>query len=643
MDILEQSNLYLSYMSSDHIPFPKSLQVELTSYCNLKCVMCPKTLGVYRSEPNKSMEMDVLDYIVTSILPYVHRVDVVGDGEPLLAPDLLFYLLENANFFKIPVTICSNGILLTPEFSRKLIEHELADLNISIDAATAGTYNKIRGADFDVLINNIKSLNELKAEAGSPFPALHFSMVAMKDNIEELPLVLDLASSLKADWVTLQAMGEESEDLKGQSVFLHNRDLAEEILYKSIIEADAKHYQLKLWPERLLDVLASNDDIDHFLCGDAPPPGDPSAWRKDCSFLWSTPFITTNGDVRPCCANLPPMGNLNHDSFHDIWYGSAYSALRKNMLTGHLADACLRCPGMGWRKIQSPKHYLFAKDEIFNLYPGWYDLELEERNYRWSRERSVLYLKPTNADKFLLLQARRAALPNAPSNGTIVINGESSFHVVLKSTNWETIEIPLPGLPVGDLVQVELNLTHSVRPADIDKASRDPRDLGIKISRASLENWPQKVVFGQQLILLGYELVPESWVISGDVMIRTFWRSLDHTQANLKVFLHFTRESESGIGSTPLSRKLGFGRRDFFQGDHMLLLNGQPSSMWIPGTFIAHEHFFSIPEDAHPGHYKIEIGLYPEGSTKDRILITRSDRPFDKDRALLGTVLLSDK
>ena len=120
-------------------------------------------------------------------------------------------------------------------------------------------------------------------------------------------------------------------------------------------------------------------------------------------------------------------------------------------------------------------------------------------------------------------------------------------------------------------------------------------------------------------------------------------RSLETSPDNLKVFLHFTRETEKGPASTPLKRKLGLTRNDFFQADHLLLLNGQPSSMWVPGTFISHEHRIAVPEDINPGHYRLELGLYPEGKTKDRLFIARSDRPNKKDNALLGTVLISEQ
>jgi MoaA/NifB/PqqE/SkfB family radical SAM enzyme len=642
--ILENSKEYINFMTSDQIPFLRALQIELTSYCNLKCIMCPKTLGTFRTKPDQQMDKETLDHLIVSVFPYIEQIDVVGDGEPLLAKELLLHLLDNANFLGIPVTICSNGQLMDKEYARKLVELNLHSLNISIDASTNETYKKIRGADFDTLLTNIRTLNEIKAEFNKSIPHIHFSMVAMRDNIEELPSLIDLSKSLHVESLTVQALGEESKEMEGRSAFLHHRDLTEEILYRCLIESEADGFPLKLWPAQLSDVLPTDLDLKKFLAGNAPPPEDQDDYRKSCTFLWQAPFVTTNGDIRPCCANLPALGNIGSgDSIRELWFGKSFSKLRRNMLTNTLPKACKTCPGMGWRPVLKTKNSLSAGDEILDHFPGWYSPELDERQYRWCGPKAQLFFHRSESEKFVLLQIRKSDLKDSPSDGTVKVGNETPMKFHIHSTEWETIEFPLPAENAEEILRIELEPSHTIRPVDFDENSRDPRSLGFKLARAWVEEWPQKVVFGNQLIFLGYEIVPESWVLEGDVIFRSFWRSLDQTKKNLKVFLHLSREGSKGPVTSPLRRKLGITRKDFFQADHLLTANGTESSKWVPGTFIAHEHFFQIPENIHPGHYRLELGLYPEGSVKDRIDITRSDRPYEKDRALLGTILLTER
>ena len=144
-------------------------------------------------------------------------------------------------------------------------------------------------------------------------------------------------------------------------------------------------------------------------------------------------------------------------------------------------------------------------------------------------------------------------------------------------------------------------------------------------------------------MLLGYDIVPETLTIGGTALFRTYWRSLDSMKENLKLFLHLTRETEAGVSSNPIKRKLGFGKKDFFQVDHLMSFHGQTSNNWVPGMFLVQENYITLPDSLHSGHYRIEIGLYPEGAPRSRLKIIRSDRSFENNKALLGTIIVSEK
>ena len=54
----------------------------------------------------------------------------------------------------------------------------------------------------------------------------------------------------------------------------------------------------------------------------------------------------------PCCFwyTDEPLGNLDHESFEEIWQGAGYRRLRWEILTGNLGPNCAACPavaGMG--------------------------------------------------------------------------------------------------------------------------------------------------------------------------------------------------------------------------------------------------------------------------------------------------------
>ena len=66
-----------------------------------------------------------------------------------------------------------------------------------------------------------------------------------------------------------------------------------------------------------------------------------------CSRMWFNPVSTWDGKVVPCCFDKDAeyiMGDLNHDSFREIWNGPKYTIFRKSILTGRdMIEMCRNC------------------------------------------------------------------------------------------------------------------------------------------------------------------------------------------------------------------------------------------------------------------------------------------------------------
>jgi radical SAM protein with 4Fe4S-binding SPASM domain len=63
-----------------------------------------------------------------------------------------------------------------------------------------------------------------------------------------------------------------------------------------------------------------------------------------CVDPWTQPFILENGNVWPCCWFYESLGNINTQSFAEIWDGPEARRLRQELLTGHLRKQCQTCP-----------------------------------------------------------------------------------------------------------------------------------------------------------------------------------------------------------------------------------------------------------------------------------------------------------
>lgn len=171
-----------------------AFQIEPTSRCQLKCVICPRTVF---SEEWESGDMPLSVY--KKISKYFHLVEDVylkGWGEPLLHPNL-FDMIQIAKAKHCCVSLTTNGILLTPDISERLIEKGVDTIAVSISGASKETHENIRrGSHFEQIINNIKVFSNLKVKMGTQNPKLVFSFLMTKTNIEELPKALDLAKDI---------------------------------------------------------------------------------------------------------------------------------------------------------------------------------------------------------------------------------------------------------------------------------------------------------------------------------------------------------------------------------------------------------------------------------------------------------------
>lgn len=341
--------MFYRYLSSQLIPLPHILTIEITSYCNLRCIMCPRTAGFVNTPPDRVIAIEVIERL-EPILKWIDGVDLSGLwGEAFLHPDLYLNILERLKRAHAGVRTVSNGTLITDELAGRLVALGLDCLEISVDAARDETYRAIRrGGELERVISGIRAINRYKEKEGRSAPDIRMLFLGMTENIAELPEFIRLAHSLGVNKVVLQAMGE-YENVKEKSVALQHKALGRRWLEEARKQAVELGVSIELFPP------------EQFTEDNAPGTDSPARsvshhekkriTTKDCFFPWDRAVITTEGDVLPCCAAPRPLGNLNEQSFEEIWHGKAYSKLRRSLLDGTLPLMCRTCTGTGWKEI----------------------------------------------------------------------------------------------------------------------------------------------------------------------------------------------------------------------------------------------------------------------------------------------------
>lgn len=108
------------------LKYPRFLDVELNTSCNLKCVKCP--YKEYHLHP-EFMELDLYKKIIDQI-DWKPSIKLCQRGEPLLAP-LLLDAIEYATKKGLETVINTNGMLLDKFGSKQLIKSGLNTLILS--------------------------------------------------------------------------------------------------------------------------------------------------------------------------------------------------------------------------------------------------------------------------------------------------------------------------------------------------------------------------------------------------------------------------------------------------------------------------------------------------------------------------------
>jgi len=176
------------------------LQVESAIACNLECVMCPWR-EITKNPQTRGLMSDEVWAAIRPYLSEVNSVDFTGGGEPLLQPKLEEWIAE-AQKAGCETGFLSNGLLLKKDRLKQILDAGVDWICISIDGATADTYNKIRiGSDFERVCANVGNIAELRT---GKTPKTMINFVLMHFNFHQVEDILRLALRLGIDQVNFK-------------------------------------------------------------------------------------------------------------------------------------------------------------------------------------------------------------------------------------------------------------------------------------------------------------------------------------------------------------------------------------------------------------------------------------------------------
>ncbi len=180
---------------------PKTVALGFDKGCNLYCITCRNQIEMEKEDQLPLVER-YADSVCKEVLPFTEFLIMAGNGEVLLTKSYQsVYSSENMKGIKY-FRLLTNGMLFTPKKWSEIRAKTNAKImmTVSIDAATAETYEKIRrGGNFSVLQNNMEYAAKLRAEGDLSY--LRFNFVVQRMNYKEMPLFVEWGKRLGIDEV----------------------------------------------------------------------------------------------------------------------------------------------------------------------------------------------------------------------------------------------------------------------------------------------------------------------------------------------------------------------------------------------------------------------------------------------------------
>src|SRR6266542_5192080 len=322
------------------LPSPVEAYFEVANRCNSKCATCPLTFSP--QEAARQLSLEEFKGLVAQ-LPDLRRAVLQGVGEPLLNRDLA-RMIAHLKQRQVYVVFNTNAALLTRRRQVELVESGLDELRVSLDGSTPETYLKVRGIPaFERVVDNVGEMVRTRRELDSATPRISIWMTGMRENLPELPDLIDLAARLGVEEVYLQRLVFWGQGLatQEQSVYAARAE-AEGIIIEAERRAARNGVSL-----RGADAASPRASLI-----ERPPTAEP--WRA-CSRPLRLAYITAQGTALPCCiapfTDAPfesiRLGNYLDDGVAAVWRGPAYEQFRQQLYSSEPPASCRNC-GLAW-------------------------------------------------------------------------------------------------------------------------------------------------------------------------------------------------------------------------------------------------------------------------------------------------------
>ena len=340
--------------------FPAHLQLEHTTFCNARCIMCDHYVSHNRDA--KHLRLSTIHKLKT-ILPYVNLIIMHGNGEPFLNPDIV-EILELYKQYEVRISTNTNLSYINDDICLKL--NQMCDaLQISCDACDKETYEGIRqGLSFDTFCHNLDCIMSLSA-----IKRISLEVVLMQQNIRKAKDIVEFAHSYGIKTVRFHDLGVNSIINNERYSLHHCPDIANKYIsnakeageklgvlvrgfeYNSIGFDSDETKLYSVFPDYCIsDEIHKKYEWYTNLIGINKLSGDDLVSNKNrydgiCEYPFAESYIDLNGNVSVCCpSSRKVVGHVSSpEDFAVLWNSEIMIKIRDMLYAGMMPSFCTNC------------------------------------------------------------------------------------------------------------------------------------------------------------------------------------------------------------------------------------------------------------------------------------------------------------
>ena len=272
--------------------FPPCVQIEPTSICNFRCVMCYQADKTFSSKSKGfmgHMNIDLFKKCIDQLEGKVEALTFASRGEPTLSKSFK-EMIKYTNDKFLGLKINTNASMLNEEMIHLLLSSDIQTIVFSIDSKDKESYEKIRvNGNFEKTLKNLELFNNIRdKEYNRSDKIVRISGVKINDkqNVNEM----------KKKW----------------------GNIADIIAFTNYTPWESSY----------------DNEINNI---DTP-----------CNELWTRMFIWWDGKVNPCDYDYKSYlskWNVKNRNISDIWNSFEYNDLRLKHLSNlrNSVEPCKRC------------------------------------------------------------------------------------------------------------------------------------------------------------------------------------------------------------------------------------------------------------------------------------------------------------